>query len=258
MTLATNDTVLLWMAEIQRALIDLRRYWTETALGLLIHTAIFLGILHGINVVGGGAPGSSTVDSLVAGFFVWSLASTAYGGLANEISRECTLGTIEQLVIAPPSLAGVFAVRAGVQLAIGLVTSVLILLVTMALTGRWVSFDASAALALGCGLPAVMGLGLMLGALALLLKRVIGFMVVTHAFLVFAIGLGAEPFTAAGALPFAAAATVTLDRAVRHMPVNPADLLFVIANSVIYVGLGLAVFAAAERRARRNNTLEHH
>lgn len=258
MASAMTELRLLWSAEIYRALIDTRRYWTETAVGLVLMTVIFFGLLHGMSLVGLRAPGATTVDSLVVGFFMWSLASGAYGDVAGEIGRECTLGTIEQLALAPHSLAAVLAVRACVRFASSLATSVAILFIAMALSGHWVSIGLATVLTLACGLPALFGVGLALGGLGLLFKRITGFVVVSHLLLVFVIGLGAAPGTALGTLPFAATATLVLGRTVHQATIGPLDLAFTSACSAIYLVLGIAAFRAAERRARRTNTLEHY
>jgi ABC-2 type transport system permease protein len=254
----TRELQLLWSAESRRILIDTRRYWLETVLGVAIMTFLFVGLFHGVGMIGGATVRESSTGSLVMGFFMWTLAVAAYGGIANDISRETTLGTVEQLVVTPHALVSVFLVRACLHLLIGLVTSVVVLVVAVAITGQSITVAGTSLLALAVGLPALFGVGLMLGAVALLAKRVTALLAVVHLVLVVLIGVGAQPFTLAGALPYAATATVTMRATVGGRAVTAAELAFLAGVSAVYLIVGVVAFGAAERRARRNNILEHY
>jgi ABC-2 type transport system permease protein len=254
----TRDLHLLWSAESRRILIDTRRYWLETVLGVVIMTFLFVGLFHGVGMIGGAAVRASSTGSLVMGFFMWTLAVAAYGGIANDINRETSLGTVEQLVVTPHALVSVFLVRASLHLLIGIVTSVVVLIVAIAITGQSISVAPTSLLALALGLPSLFGIGLLLGAVALLAKRVTALLAAVHLVLVVLIGMGAEPLTAAGALPFAATATVTMRATVGGGSVSLSQLAFLAVVSAVYLSIGVVAFEAAERRARRNNILEHY
>jgi ABC-2 type transport system permease protein len=253
-----RDLQLLWSAEARRILIDLRRYWLETVLGVAIMTCLFLGLFHGVGMIGGAGARASSTGSLVMGFFMWTLAVAAYGGISNDISRETTLGTVEQLVVTPHALVSTFLVRACLHLAVGVVTSIVVLIAAIAITGQSITIAGSSILALAVGLPSLFGVGLMLGGIALLAKRVTALLAAVHLVFVLFIGLGAQPFTPAGALPYAATATVIVRATGGGAAVTWSELAFLAAVSAGYVIAGVRIFNAAERRARRLNILEHY
>lgn len=255
---ASSDLRMLWSAESRRIWIDTRRYWSETVLGLVLTLVLVLGLLRGVEMVGGMGARGTSAGALVVGFFMWTIAVAAYSGIANDIARETSLGTVEQLVVTPHALVTLFLVRACVHLVLGLATSIVVLVLALAITGETIHVAPNSILALALGVPSLFGIGLVIGAVALLAKRVTALVAAVHLVFIALIGIGAEPLTPLGMLPFAASATVTMRAAVAGDAVTAGQLGFLAAVSAAYLALGALAFRVAERRARRGNVLEHH
>lgn len=97
-------------------LTEIRRYAFNTVSGLVTLYLIFLALFYGTQAVAGpgGALGGAfghTLEGLVVGFFVWSVALIGLSELGYSITQEAQQGTLEQLFLSPWGFGWVAAGR---------------------------------------------------------------------------------------------------------------------------------------------------
>ncbi|MFG6447909.1 hypothetical protein ACG0Z6_06570 [Roseateles sp. BYS180W] len=233
-----------------------RRYWVETLVSLGFLLSLFAGLLLAVLKTSGQSLDSGHADGLIAGFALWLFASSAALSSAHDIREETEQGSLEQLSLTPLGLGGLLGVRLGLKLLQGLGLLLLCLLAIGWLTaGRVQASPTMLGLAL-LGSPALVGLGFALAGLGLLVKRSELLLVAIYPALIALVSLPALPLNALAVLPYALAAAAARASATGTMA--PAEVwAWVGLNSVLYLGLGLAVFRRCLQQARRLGVLGH-
>ncbi|MGM9515457.1 ABC transporter permease [Roseateles sp. DB2] len=249
----------LWrhsLNEARRGLWLARRYWVETLLGLGFLVSLFGGLVYAVLKASGQSLDSGRADGLIAGFALWLFASgTAHAG-SKEIMEETRQRTLEQLNLAPLSLASLLAIRLVLGLAVSLLLLVLSLLLIGGLTeGRVQTSPEVLALAL-LGCPALAGIGYAMAGLSLLVKHGELLMVAAYPVVIALVSLPAYPVSELAWLPYALAAAGA--RAAATGTLLSADVwAWVALNGGAWLALGLLCFRACLDRARRLGVLGH-
>lgn len=256
----SNDPSLLALVYVMvyRQFILLVRYPVNTG-------AMFVGLILFFVVifVGGTAvAGSALTDSLggiIVGFFLWTLASIAYANLSQSVMQEAQWGTLERLFMSPHGVGRVMLVNTAVNLVMGALWSSLLLVAMMAISGRWLHVDPFTVIPLlAATLCSVVGLGFLLGGLALIYKRIESlFNLMQFVF----VGLIAAPvgqYEWMKLLPVSHGSyllrrAMENDVALTSFPAT--DLLILVVVSVTYLGIGFYGFYRAQRLARRRGLL---
>jgi len=242
--------------ETRRALWLARRYWVEALLGLGFVLSLFGGLVFAVLKASGQRLDSGQADGLIAGFALWMFASAAAHACSKEIVEETRQRTLEQLNLAPLSLAGLLTVRLLVELVVGLVRLLLSLALIDVLThGRVQASPEVLGLAL-LGCPALAGLGFALAGLSLLIKRGELLMVAAYPLVIALVSLPAYPVSELALLPYALAAAAAR-AAATGTGLSMEVWSWVALNSAIYLGLGLLAFRACHRQARQLGVLGH-
>jgi ABC-2 type transport system permease protein len=256
-------TAVLYGTSLRRNLIEFRRYAFDSITGVVMIYGFFLLIFYGAKVFGGSqANFGNTISAVVVSFALWSLTIFALGSLTYELTQEAQLGTLEQLAMSPFGLTRVLVARVLTSLSIYLSMMVVLLVLMMATTGRWLNIDlASTVPILVLTLLGVIGLGFVLGGIAIVFKRVQQALQVWQ-LLVF--GLIAAPvdrvvFTKYMPLTWGATLMrrVMVDgESIFSMPAG--DMLFLAVNSLFYFAVGIAIFKRFEGAARERGLLGHY
>jgi ABC-2 type transport system permease protein len=195
-------------------------------------------------------------------YALWSLVTFSLSSLTFELVQEAQLGTLEQLGMSPFGLVRVLFARVMSQLGTFFGIILLLLVLMMAVTGRWLRMEPASTLPiLVLTILGVEGMGFMLGGLAIVFKRI---QQALQAWQILVLALIAAPvnrlpFTKY--LPLTWGATllrrVMVDgESLTSMPVG--DVLFLVVNSVGYFALGVLVFRRFERVARERGLLGHY
>lgn len=246
---------------LYKQLILLVRYPVNTGSQFLTMIIFFALIFFGGRAVAGPAL-TRSLDGIIVGFFLFTLSMIAYSGLAWSVTREAQWGTLERLYMSPHGFGTVMVVKTVVNVFMSIVWSGTLLVVMMAMTGRWLTFDPLTVLPLvGLTLLSVLGIGFLFGGLALVYKRIESiFQLVQFAF----IALIAAPV---GSIPGLKLLPVSqgsylLRTAMRDgIPLweFPAvDLAILVATSVVYLLVGYYCFYRASIKARREGLLGHY
>jgi ABC-2 type transport system permease protein len=256
-------TLVLYEGWMRRAVIEFRRYLFDSLSGIVMLYGIFVMLFLGAKVFGGGRPGfGDTLEAVIVSFAVWTLTLMALGMLTQELTQEAQLGTLEQLGMSPFGLVNALLARCLTMLTISFGEMVFLLVLMMATTGRWLNLEPLSTLPiLAFTTLGVIGLGFVLGGVAIVFKRTQQAMQVTQ---IAVLGFIAAPVSRVPFmkyLPLTWGSTllrrVMVDgESIASMPLG--DTLFLIGNSVFYLALGIYVFRRFERVARQRGLLGHY
>ncbi len=243
-----------------KTFIELRRYMFNAVSGLITMCIIFLLLFFGAKAVGGSAfQTGGGLEGIVVGYMVWIFAISSYQDLAFGISSEAETGTLEQLYLSPFGFAWVNASLTIARFVINLVLVAVVLVFSMAVSGRWLRFDfISLAPVVLLTVAAPYGIGFILGGLALIFKRIQNaFQILTFGLIAF-VALPVDRFPWAKFLPLALGndllRKIMADGA-RLWELPLGDLLLAAAVGLGYFLLGLAGFVWCARIARDRGLL---
>lgn len=234
------------------------RYPVNTA-ALFFSMFVFFGLLFfGGRAIAGSAI-TDSADGIIVGFFLWTLATRAFRGLADDIMAEARWGTLERLFMSPYGLGTVMAVKTLVNICLDLVWSGVMLLLMMLVTGRWLHIDFITIIPLLLfTIAPIVGFGFLLGGLALLYKRIESlFGIIVFGF----VGLIAAPveqYAVLKLLPVAQGSYLTrvaMERGVPFWSFPAQEVVLLVVPSVVYLLVGYYCFHRAQRRARKRGLL---
>lgn len=250
-------------AMLRMSLIEARRYYFNTIVRLITIYAFFFTLFMGAKAaMGASGTFGASLSSLVVGMLVFMMAQRAYQDHSGRLAGEAAQGTLEQLAMSPIGLSRVLVYNMAAMMVAQLGFNAVFLGLMMATTNRWLHLDVlSIVPLLVLSILAVHGMGLAMGGLALIFKRVGATSAIfQYVFLMLvAVPVDKAPFFKY--LPLAWGAKlirqVMVDGASLYsMPAG--DVLFLVANSAAYFTAGLLVFKACERAARNRGMLGHY
>jgi len=251
----------LFLAELRRVWIQFRRYPGEAIGGIIAITSLFYGLFLGTRYVAGpGFQFGERLDAIIIGYVLWTLVLFVIFDIASNLQIESQIGTLEQVFLSPFGAAKVFLVRALAGLSLNLTLNLGILVIILILTGSRLYFPLTLILPLITVVLAAYGLAFTLGSLALLLKRVQQLLSLFQFGLLFLIAAPTEtwqgPLRILGLLlPMTTGAGILRDLMARGEPLDLARAALALLNGIAYFALGLAIFRACEREAKRRGVL---
>ena len=248
-------------ASFRKRVVLLVRYPVNTVSTLVTLIIVFMLLFYGGKAVAPAAI-SDTIEGIIVGYLLWSMAMSAYQGLSWNVTREAQWGTLEQLFMSPFGFGRVMLVKTLTNLAESFLWGAATLAFMLLVTGQSLALDPLTVLPLGALaiLPAV-GVGFVFGGLAIRFKRIENaFQLVQFVF----IGLISAPvgeYPVLKWLPLAQGSYL-LRRAMEDgiaLWNLPADELGVLVlTAVVYLGLGFAAFTYCQRWARREGVMGHY
>jgi ABC-2 type transport system permease protein len=202
---------------------------------------------------------TDSLGGIIVGFFLYTIALTAFQSQAWSVTRESQWGTLEQLFMSPFGFGRVMVVNIAVRVVESFLWGAMTLVFMLALTGESLALNVVTILVLGVlAVASAVGLGFVFGGLAMLYKRIENvFQLVTFGF----IGLIAAPV---GQVPLLKALPVTqgsyllrvaMQDGRRLWELPPVELAILVATAVGYFAVGYAFFLWASRRARRQGVM---
>jgi ABC-2 type transport system permease protein len=228
----------------------------------LFFAVIFFGGKTAAESMGGGMALTPTLEGLIVGWFLWTMSIIAYFSLSNDITREASWGTLEQLYMSPYGFGSVMASMVVANLLESLLWGGTILALMLATTSQSLSLPALTILVVSVlTLMSVVGIGFVFAGLALLYKRIEN---VSQLMQFVLIGLIAAP--AAGISPLrvlplvqgSAMLQLAMREGVRLWAFPTADLAVLVGTAAAYSLAGYGVFMLLARRARREGVLGHY
>lgn len=258
---ASGSLLTLTRAVFRKQLTLMFRYPINLVSGLLTMYLFFLTIFFGGRAVAGEAL-SGNLEGIIVGFFLWSMAWSAFADLTWNVTREAQWGTLEQLYMTPFGFEVVMLVKSLVNVALSFLTGALILGLMLLTTGETLVVDLVTVVPLVVlGLLSVVGFGFVFGGLAIVYKRVENvFQILTFGF----VGLVSAPVASIPALkllPLSQSSYLlrrAMEDGVRLWEFAPVELAALVAVAVAYLVVGVAFFGLAQGRARRLGVLGHY
>ncbi|MFQ6090009.1 MAG: ABC transporter permease [Candidatus Bipolaricaulia bacterium] len=256
---------ILFKALLKKEYIYLKRYYFNTLSGIITIYIVFLIIFYGAKALLGGSASPSfgnTLSGIVVGFMVWTFALFAYSDLSWAMIQEAQQGTLEQLYMTPLGFGWVAIFRVVATFIFNALIVILILFLMMASSGRWLHLDfLSLTPLILLTVAGVYGIGFLMGGLALVFKQVQAAFQILQFVFVFLIAAPADKFPLMKFLPLSLGTqligkVMIGDASLASLPLG--DLLFLIANSAFYFGLGFLAFKFFENVARNRGLLGHY
>jgi ABC-2 type transport system permease protein len=253
-----SEAIVLARAVAYKSLVLRLRYAFNTATNIVTVYALFAVLVFGGREIAPQAI-TDTLPGIIVGFFLLLMATVAYSELSWELIREAQWGTLEQLFMSPLGFGRVVLVKAGVNVLVAFGYGVVLLVLMMATTGEWLALDPLTVIPVGLlSLGSAVGVGFLLGGLALVFKRVENtFQVVQLAFVGF-VAAPVEQVPALKLLPLSLGSALlrtAMGEGVGLLALPRADLALLAAKAVVYLAVGYAALGYAGRVARRRGTL---
>lgn len=229
----------------------------------LFFVLLFVGGRAAANQLGGGIGSlGSTLDAVIVGWFLWTMAQSAYFSLAGEITQESRWGTLEQLYISSYGFGTVMGFKIVVNVLTSLLIGTFMLALLLVTTGRSLSLDVVTIapitiLALG----SVVGIGFVFGGLTLVYKKLSS---VSQLMQFVLVGLVAAPtagFSPVRALPLVQGSAMLQEAmrdGVRLWQFPLFDLALLAGVAVAYLAGGYLVFQYCSRVARKRGVMGHY
>lgn len=249
-------------ANLRKDLLDMKRYLPNTLSELATFYIIFLMVFLGLSLFGSPKGFGHDVRVIIVGYVVWFLILLVTSNVAWEVSHEAGQGTLEQLCVSPVPLWIIMMARMISAVSVNFLSLCALLVAAMITTGQWLHIDASTTLLVLAGtLWGAVGIGFVLAGLALMYKQVDSLLSILQ-FVIMGLAFAPSHLTASyWYLPLVQGIALIRQSMIAGMPVNhmaPQELLLLGANSAVYFTIGLIVFSASDRRARRKALLGHY
>jgi len=254
----------LFYVETKRTWLTLIRYPMEAVAVVAMLVILFYGLFLGASYMAGGSAGfGDRLDSIVVGYVVWMLVVGVFSGIGGDIATEIQTGTMEQIFIARRSFLLVSLVRAIANLGLNLFLTIVMMVIIMALTGTWLSFDVAILLPLAIVILCSLGLGLFMGGVTIVVKRTRGILGIAQFGFIFLMMTPFETFTGAAGtldefLPLAKGTGLIRQTMAEGAVLDQTDILIAAGNSLAYFLIGCLCFTRWIAQAKKQGTLVHY
>lgn len=248
-----------FIANFKKSWIEFKRYYFNTISGLATVLIFFYLIFFGVKSIGGSTVDfGNTIEGITVGYFMWLMFIFSFQGVAWGIIDEAQRGTLEQVFVSPISFEYQMLFRMISDFVFNVLFAVPLMYLVAYTTGRRLNFDFLTLLyLLITGTVCALGIGMMLGGIALVFKRISSFIqIVTFgslAFTMFDLSKLWYRF-----LPMSQAAYLMKKLAVegiRFYQFQLSDHVVLWLVAFIYLMAGVLVFRGFEKRAMIAGTL---
>jgi len=251
----------LVLAQVKKRLLLMYRYPVNTLSNLAVTFVLFGMVFFGGRAVAGQAL-TDSLGGIIVGYFLWSMATGAFSGLAWSVTRESQWGTLEQLYMSPFGYGRVMLSGIAVSVVESFAWGGAVLAFMLAITGESIHVPVGTVVVLTVfAIAPAVGIGFCFGGLALVYKRVENVFNITQFVL---LGLVAAPSVDAvwvRLLPISQGSyllTRSMQEGLRLWELPVAELALLAGTAVVYFGLGYATFQLLGRRARKQGLMGHY
>ncbi len=248
---------------IWKVLVEYRRYAFNLASSAITFTLLFgviLGGMRGLAAAEGITLGPS-LEGMVVGLLIWTLAVLSYQSWAYGLVFEAQTGTLEQLYLSPWGFRWVALGRLLGDLTFPLIFACLPITFGVLFTGRAFRVDLFTLVPLAMlTILQAWSLGLALGGLALLYKRIEASFQIMQFLIAGLIGLAAVPGNwLLGALPFVLSTRAAHQSLVHGVPLwRQPSAPALLGVTALWLLAGSWAYRHCERTAMRRGLLGHY
>ncbi|WP_050038657.1 MULTISPECIES: hypothetical protein [unclassified Haloarcula] len=238
-----------------------RRYLVNTVVGFVTLYVFFALVFFGGRFVAEDLI-SRSVGLLVVGYFLFTMAVSAYADLTHDLTDEAQWGTLEQLSMSPFGFTEVVAVKTLVNLLGTFATGIVLLVLMMVTTGAWLFVAPLSLVVLGVlTLLPVVGLGFIFGGVALVYKQIEKMFPLIQLSFAALIALPVEQYALLKLLPMSLGSHLlqrVMTDGIRVWDLPAFDLGVLVGQSVAYLAVGVFVFRVGTAKARKQGILGHY
>jgi ABC-2 type transport system permease protein len=251
----------LFLAQFKWSLIQYKRYYHEVVGGLFALTATFYGLFLSVGyIAGGGFKFGDRLDSIIVGYVLWSLVIFILGGIPLTVQREAQVGTLEQLFLSPFGSVRILLFRAISDLVFQSVLISVMLIVIMALTGRWLSFPITIVFPFITVILGAFGVAFTAAGLTLIFKTIQQLLGILNFIILFVLTMPTETWTGFSRIlsyfiPMTTGAGVLRNLMARQQSLDLPLLGIAFLNGLVSLAIGITLFRWAERETKRQGKL---
>lgn len=244
----------LFATIFRRRLLDWLRYPMEAILSIGVFYVIFLVLFFGAKTFGGpNVSGGETLSAIAVGYVMFVLTMQAYQSFGAFVQQESTAGTLEQLALSRYGLLAVLLTDFVASAAVTTSILGLVIVPIMATTGRWLHFDApSVVVLLVLTMTGLVGLGLVMGGLTMVFKRIASAAGLVSFTFLFLVAAPVDRYPLLKLLPVAHGNFLLRETLVGGISAfsRPSDVVILLAVSTVYLAAGCVVFHVMDGKAR--------
>lgn len=254
-------TARIGRAVFKKQLILMLRYPINVFSGLLTMYVFFAMIFFGGQAVAGEAL-ADNIEGLIIGFFLWSMAWSAFSNLTWDVTREAQWGTLEQLYMTVHGFELLMVVKSAVNVLLSFLTGTLILGLMMLTAQQLLVIDLLTIVPIiVLGLSSVVGIGFIFGGLAIIYKRIENVFQILSFGLIGLISAPVDSVPLLKLLPLSQSSHLlreAMQNGVRLWEFALAELAILVGVAVAYLFVGIVFFRFAQRRARKLGVMGHY
>lgn len=238
------------------------RYWTQMLTDIFGSYVTFLMIFLGTELSGIEIKTGNTLSYLIVGYWVAKFVTNAFNSIGTYLSNEMAMGTLEQMYLTPFPFLYIMFSRALASLLYSFVLNILVLILMMLTTGKWLHVDVlSIAPLVLIALVQAYSFSICMAGLTLIFRRVTAFGQVVSMMLVTFL-----------------AAPQNISPIVRYLPLNQtwhlvsrvmvtgvslwsapiSSLFFIVIQTIILVWISLIIYRVCDQIVRRRGLLGQH
>lgn len=250
------------MANIVKFWLEFKRYYFNTISGVATLLIFFYFMFFGIKAIGGANISSGdTLEGMIVGYFMWTMFIFSFQGVAWGIIEEAQRGTLEQVFMSPIAFEYQMLFRMVSDFIFNVWLAVPLMYFVAFTTKRQLSFDLPTLLyLLIVGTISALGVGMVLGGIALVFKRISSFIqIVTFGSLAFTMFDSSQLWYRL--LPMSQAAQMMKKMATtgtRFYQFPFSDHLLLWLAATLYLFVGILIFRIFERHAMISGTLSQY
>jgi len=202
----------------------------------------------------------SNVDAIIVGYFLLTTVLATFYTLSGLINTEAKYGTLQQLYVAPFPFPVVMLAAVLAKMVVSLVISVTTLGFILALTGESLTIDLFTIVpVLGLTILHAIGVGFLLGGVALVYKRIRGLFSTLQFAFIGVISMSLTEQFWPRLLPVGQGSAMLHEAMANGRGLLEFTLLdhaILLSTSVVYVLIGYLSFHLAQHQARRKGLLD--
>lgn len=166
-----------FLANLEKSFVEFRRYYFNSISGVATLLIFFYLLFFGVKTVGGPTvDSSSTLDGIIVGYFMWIMFIFSFQGVAWGIIEEAQRGTLEQVFTSPIPFEYQMFFRMVCDFLFNIVLAIPLMYFAAFTTNRKIGFDLPTLVyLLTAGTISALGIGMVLGGIALIFKRISSF-----------------------------------------------------------------------------------
>ena len=259
-----KNKLLLFKAMMKREIILTIRYFFNFLAGLITLYIVFLLMFHGYKEFAAGSANlGRNIEGLVVGYTLWFLALSVYQDITYTIIREAREGTLEQLYMSAYGFGWVLTMKTVAASILNLIIVFLILLLLMFTTGKYLNLDLVSLLPVVFFiLLGLLGLGLALGGITLIFKRVENYLQIMNFALIALIAIqGRTSWIGIRFLPLNWGSTLIYEIMVDGKYIfefSWTELSFLVGIGLLHFMIGYLVYKKCEQIAMQKGMLGHY